>query len=37
MLIRMSMKKNINYQLEDNDNFWKKEGKRIDWIKPYKK
>ncbi len=23
--------------IKDNDNFWKKEGKRIDWIKPYKK
>ena len=23
--------------LKDNDGFWKKEGKRINWIKPYKK
>ena len=37
MLIELVMKKNINYQLRDNDGFWKKEGKRIDWIKPYKK
>ena len=23
--------------LKDNEGFWRKEGKRIDWIKPYKK
>ena len=23
--------------IKDNEGFWKKEGKRIDWIKPYKK
>ena len=23
--------------LKNNDEFWKKEGKRITWIKPYKK
>ena len=25
------------YSLEDNDNFWKEEGKRIDWVKNYTK
>ena len=23
--------------IKNNEEFWKKEGKRIDWIKPYKK
>ncbi len=26
-----------NLSVKDNDKFWKKEGKRITWIKPYKK
>ncbi len=25
------------YSLEDNDNFWREEGKRIDWVKNYTK
>jgi acetyl-CoA synthetase len=29
--------KKYRLSLKDNENFWKKEGKRIDWIKPYKK
>jgi len=29
--------KKYKLSIKDNDNFWKKEGKRIDWIKPYKK
>tara|TARA_Y100001936_G_scaffold115529_1_gene113073 strand:- start:620 stop:1030 length:411 start_codon:yes stop_codon:yes gene_type:complete len=26
-----------NESIKNNNNFWKKEGKRITWIKPYKK
>ena len=26
-----------NESIKNNNSFWKKEGKRIDWIKPYKK
>ena len=29
--------KKYNESIKDNDGFWKKEGKRIKWIKPYKK
>ena len=29
--------KKYNNSLDDNDNFWKEEGKRIDWIKNYSK
>jgi acetyl-CoA synthetase len=29
--------KKYKLSIKDNENFWKKEGKRIDWIKPYKK
>ena len=29
--------KKYNYSLKQNDDFWKKEGKRITWIKPYSK
>ena len=29
--------KKYKFSIKDNDGFWKKEGKRIDWIKPYKK
>ena len=29
--------KKYKSSIKDNDEFWKKEGKRIDWIKPYKK
>ncbi len=29
--------KKYKSSLSDNDNFWKKEGKRINWIKPYTK
>ena len=29
--------KKYNQSIKDNDGFWKKEGKRITWIKPYKK
>jgi len=29
--------KKYKLSIRDNDAFWRKEGKRIDWIKPYKK
>ena len=29
--------KKYKLSLKDNDDFWRKEGKRIDWIKPYTK
>ena len=29
--------KKYNESIKNNDKFWKKEGKRITWIKPYKK
>ncbi|MFZ9995480.1 MAG: acetate--CoA ligase [Pelagibacteraceae bacterium] len=29
--------KKYNHSIKKNDDFWKKEGKRITWIKPYKK
>tara|TARA_Y100000590_G_scaffold446726_1_gene580843 strand:+ start:3608 stop:5659 length:2052 start_codon:yes stop_codon:yes gene_type:complete len=29
--------KKYKSSIKDNEEFWKKEGKRIDWIKPYKK
>ena len=29
--------KKYKFSIKDNDGFWKKEGKRIDWIKPYTK
>ncbi len=29
--------KKYRLSIKDNDGFWKKEGKRIDWIKPYTK
>ena len=29
--------KKYKASISDNDNFWKKEGKRINWIKPYTK
>ena len=30
-------KKKYNDSIKNNDTFWKKEGKRITWINPYKK
>ena len=29
--------KKYNHSIKKNDDFWKKEGKRLSWIKPYKK
>jgi len=34
---RAEYEKKYKLSIKDNDGFWKKEGKRIDWIKPYKK
>ena len=34
--IRQSMKK-YKQSIKNNDDFWRKEGKRISWIKPYSK
>jgi acetyl-CoA synthetase len=33
----LKYKKKYNISLKENDKFWKKEGKRITWIKPYTK
>ena len=32
-----SYQKKYNHSIKKNDDFWKKEGKRITWIKSYKK
>ena len=32
-----SYQKKYNNSIKKNDDFWRKEGKRITWIKPYKK
>jgi acetyl-CoA synthetase len=32
-----SYQKKYNQSIKKNDDFWRKEGKRISWIKPYKK
>ena len=32
-----SYRKKYNLSIKKNDEFWRKEGKRISWIKPYKK
>ena len=29
--------KKYKFSIKDNEGFWRKEGKRIEWIKPYKK
>ncbi len=34
---KIQYEKKYKLSIKDNENFWKKEGKRIDWIKPYKK
>ena len=34
---RLKYKKKYNLSIKENDKFWKKEGKRISWIKPYSK
>jgi Domain of unknown function (DUF3448). len=34
---KKTYEKKYNDSIKNNDAFWKKEGKRITWIKPYKK
>jgi len=34
---KVKYQKKYNLSIKDNDKFWKKEGKRISWIKPYTK
>ena len=34
---KVKYKKKYNLSIKENDRFWKKEGKRISWIKPYTK
>ena len=34
---KKAYEKKYNTSIKDNENFWKKEGKRITWIKPYTK
>ena len=34
---RAAYEKKYKLSIKDNENFWRKEGKRIDWIKPYTK
>ena len=34
---KLGYEKKYKLSIKDNDGFWKKEGKRIDWIKPYNK
>ena len=34
---KKAYEKKYNLSINDNENFWKKEGKRITWIKPYTK
>ena len=37
LINKKSYEKKYNDSIKNNDAFWKKEGKRITWIKPYKK
>ena len=34
---KKTYEKKYKFSIKDNETFWKKEGKRITWIKPYKK
>ena len=34
---KVKYQKKYSDSIKNNDGFWKKEGKRITWIKPYKK
>ena len=34
---KSAYEKKYKASIKDNEGFWKKEGKRIDWIKPYTK
>ena len=37
MVNKSEYEKKYKKSIKNNDEFWKKEGKRITWIKPYKK
>ena len=37
LINKSEYEKKYKKSLKNNDEFWKKEGKRITWIKPYKK
>ena len=37
LINKKQYEKKYTYSIKNNDDFWKKEGKRITWIKPYKK
>ena len=37
LINKSGYEKKYSLSLKDNDGFWKKEGKRITWIKPYTK
>ena len=37
LVSKKSYEKKYNDSIKNNDTFWKREGKRITWIKPYKK
>ena len=37
LINKSGYQKKYNDSIKNNDSFWKKEGKRITWIKPYKK
>ncbi len=37
MQIKKHMRQIYKDSIKNNDSFWEKEGKRIDWIKPYTK
>ena len=37
LINKKGYEKKYNDSIKNNDNFWKKEGKRITWIKPYRK
>ena len=37
MLIKAKYEKKYKLSIKDNEGFWRKEGKRINWIKPYTK
>ena len=34
---KIEYEKKYKLSIKDNENFWRKEGKRINWIKPYSK
>ena len=36
LINKKQYEKKYTYSIKNNDDFWKKEGRRITWIKPYK-